>query len=202
MLLILGHSLSNDLENWLAEFYNLNPVDSEDDATLPKNDHKLDLFRVILPALDKRDIYFYRNLTDEQKKDIGIWVLTRWMSSTRNHPEDQLYTVNEVVNKDSKIFSSKKSDNALESNRHKELQWMLLAISGSGKSEAHLWPGAPKHAKKNPLEDAILSIYPLLSDDELELLLHINSNEELTKFFKHNGYDDKSIKELFKLSGK
>ncbi|HEY6437913.1 MAG TPA: hypothetical protein VIY47_15090 [Ignavibacteriaceae bacterium] len=192
--------MSNDLDSWLAGFHELNPAEIEEDTKSTKEEHKLDLFKTVLPALDRRDIHFYNSLTDEQKKDIGIWVLTRWMSSTMNNPIDQMYTVNEVVNKNSKIFSSKKSDNALESNRHKELQWMLLAISGSGRTERHVWPGAPKGVKKNALEDAILAIYPLINDNELELILRINTQQELTNFFKENGYDDKSIKELFKSS--
>lgn len=192
--------MSDELDDWLTSFADLNPSIEEEYLSKAKNEYKLDLFKTVLPALDKRDVNFYGRLTDEQKKDIGIWVLTRWMSSTVNNPVDQIYTVNEVVNKNSKIFSSKKSDNALESNRHKELQWMLLAISGSGKTERHVWPGAPKGTKKNALEDAILSIYPLINDAELELMLRINTQQELTDFFKQNGYDDKSIKELFKSS--
>lgn len=194
--------MSDNIGDWLAAFHDLNPTVIEDDTKSSKDEHKLDLFKVVLPALDRRDINFYNTLTDEQKKDIGIWVLTRWMSSTANNPVDQIYTVNEVVNKNSKIFSSKKSENALESNRHKELQWMLLAISGSGKAERHVWPGAPKGAKKNALEEAVISIYPLINDDELELLLAVNTQQELTDFFKQNGYDDKTIKELFKSSDK
>lgn len=182
--------MSNDLDSWLAEFHKLNPVEIEEDTKPSKEEYKLDLFKTVLPALDRRDVNFYNKLTPEQQKDIGIWVLTRWMSSTSNNVIDQIYTVNEVVNKNSKAITSK----------HKELQWMLLAISGSGKAERHVWPGVPKGVKKNLLEEAILSIYPLINDDELDLMLTLNSKEELTDFFKQNGYDDKSIKELFKSS--
>jgi hypothetical protein len=186
------------MDDWLNGFFTLNPDATPIEPAVKTKAYKNDLFGDVLPALDRRDVKYYSKLSDEQKKDIAIWPLTRWMSSTASGSADQLYTVNAVVNKDSNIFGSKKSENALESNKHKELQWMLLAISGSGKREKHIWPGAPKGAVKSPLEEAILSLYPLMKDDDLELLLKINTRQELEDFFKENGYDDKSIKELFK----
>jgi hypothetical protein len=75
---------------------------------------------------------------------------------------------------------------------------MLLAISGTGKREKHIWPGAPKGVKKSALVEALLAFYPSLKDDDIELLLQINTQQDLEKFFKENGYDDKTIKELFK----
>jgi len=190
--------LSNEIDDWLGGFFEMNPDAAPIEEAVKTKAYKNDLFGDILPALDRRDIKYYSKLNDEQKKDVSIWPLTRWMSSTANGSADQLYTVNEVVNKDSNIFGSKKSENALETNKHKELQWMLLAISGSGKREKHVWPGAPKGATKSPLEEAILLLYPSLKDDDLELLIQINTRQELEGFFKENGYDDKSIKELFK----
>lgn len=195
--MILEHSLNNEMEDWLNGFFELNPSAVTVEEVKTKA-YKNDLFGDILPALDRRDIKYYSTLNAEQKKDVSIWTLTRWMSSIANGAEDQLYTVNEVVNKDSNIFSSRKSENALETNRHKELQWMLLAISGTGKREKHIWPGAPKGVRKSALVEALLTFYPSLKDDDIELLLQINTQQDLEKFFKENGYDDKSIKELFK----
>src|SRR5574337_808047 len=96
--------MSNDLDSWLTEFHRLNPVEIEEETKSTKEEHKLDLFKTVLPALDRRDINFYNKLTPEQQKDIGVWVLTRWMSSTANNVIDQIYTVNEVVNKNSKAI--------------------------------------------------------------------------------------------------
>lgn len=190
--------MSDDLSDWLGEFVNLNPDAIPDEEVAKAKVYKNDLFGDILPALDRRDIKYYSKLSDDQKKDVAIWPLTRWMSSVAGNQVDQLYTVNAVVNTDSIVFGSKKSGNALATNKHKELQWMLLAISGSGRREKHIWPGAPKGSVKSVLEEAILLIFPTLKDDDLELLLQINTRQDLEVFFKENGYDDKSIKELFK----
>ena len=37
-----------------------------------------------------------------------------------------------------------------------------------------------------------------MNDDDLELLMQINTKEDFEQFFKENGYDDKAIKELLK----
>jgi len=190
--------LSNEVQDWRNSFFELNPDAVPAEEEVKTKAYKNDLFGDVLPALDRRDIKYYSRLTEEQRKDIHIWPLTRWMSSVANNSADRLYTVNAIVNKNSNLFSSSKSENSLGSNRHKELQWMLLAICGSGKREKHIWPGAPKGVTKNPLEIAILSFYPLMKDDDLEMLLRINTRDDLESFFRDCGYDDKMIKELFK----
>lgn len=172
---------------WVDELYKLNPDAENEEVTTSKKEHKLDLFKTILPALDRRDVNFYENSTDEEKKELGkqVWTLTRWMSSSKNNAEHHLLIVNDVVNK-----------NSSDLKRHPELQWKLLALCGIGKSQSHLWIAPPKGIKKNKVEEAVLKIYPLLKNDDLELLLKINSNEELTDLFKGAGLSDKEINEL------
>ena len=189
--------MNNEMEDWLNGFFEMNPDATPAAAEVKVKAYKNDLFGDILPALDRRDVKYYSTLTAEQKKDVSFWTLTRWMSSIASGTVDQLYTVNRVVNENSNIFSSKKSENAL-GGKHAELEWMLLAISGTGRREKHVWPGAPKGVTKSPLMQEMLTFYPLLKDEDLELLLQINTRQDLETFFKDNGYDDKSIKELFK----
>ena len=56
----------------------------------------------------------------------------------------------------------------------------------------------PKGVKKSPLMEALISHFPLMKDDDIELLLHLNTQDDFVAFFKEQGYDDKVIKELFK----
>lgn len=173
--------------NWVSEFFELNPdaVKAEEVKEKKSKEYKNDLFKDVIPALDRRDTQFYSRLNDEQKKDISIWTLTRWMSSTVRDTNIQLGNVNDIVNAHSKFLT-----------KHKELQWMLLAISGTGRPERHEWIAPPRGVKKNKIEETILTYFPSLRDNELELFLQLNSAEDLTQFFKDNGFDDKSIKEL------
>jgi hypothetical protein len=184
--LISEHSL-NDIANWLDGFRDLNPTTVEEEDSSKSKQYKNDLFGSVIPALDRRDLKYYGKLNDEQKKDISIWVLTRWMSSTGVNALEQVSNVNTVVNTSSKFL-----------NKHKELQWMLLAMTGAGRPVKHQWVAAPKGTQKNKIEEAVLNRFPLLRDQELELFLKINSEEDLVNFFKDNGYDDKTIKEIFK----
>jgi hypothetical protein len=175
----------------------MNPDAAETEEVAVK-EYKNDLFRDVLPALDRQDKKYYGTLTDLQKKDISIWLLTRYMSAAGNQYAGQLYTVNETVNKRSSLLTSNKTENSLTTGRHKELQWMLLAITGTGRKEFHKLPATPKGIKKTPLVEVLVSRYPLMKDDDIELLLELNTNDEIKSFLKDNGYDDKTIKELFK----
>ena len=190
--------MSNEIGDWLSGFHELNPDAALVEEEVTIKEYKNDLFADVLPALDKKNKNYYSTLTDAQKKEISIWQLTRWMSSVSSCYADQIYTVNETINKRSSLFSSKKTENSLETGKHKELEWMLLAITGTGKKERHEWPGAPKGVKKSPLISALISHFPLMKDDDIELLLHLNTQVDLKMFFKDHGYDDKTIKELFK----
>jgi len=174
-------------KTWLDEFYELNPTSIDDAPAEKKKEHKLDLFKVVLPALDRRNKKFYENSTPEEQKELAklVWPVTRWMSSTKGNAEHHLMMVNDVVNK-----------NSGDLKKHPQLQWQLLAVCGIGKPQFHQWVAPPKGIKKNRLEEAILKIKPLLKDDDLELLIKINDEEELKLFFRDNAYSDKEIKEI------
>jgi hypothetical protein len=188
--------LSNELKDWLDGFYDLNPdaIDAEEEKAKA---YENDMFRELLPALDRCDKTFFNKRTQEQQKEIekSMWILMRFMSSSKNLPEHHLMMVNDLVNTNFNLFVRKAQTNK---DGHPLLQWMLLALCGSGRNQFHEKVPSPKGLKKNRVEEAILEHYPLLKDEDLELLLKINSNEDLADFFRQNGYDDKTIKELLK----
>jgi hypothetical protein len=177
----------DEVGEWLEGFYGSNPDAVKVEEVKKKKKESTLTLQMELPAMDLGDKEFYKNLSDEHKKEIGIWVLMRFMSSSQNNAEHHIMMVNDLVNHNFNNLS-----------KHPELQWKLLALCGTGKKQYHPWIAPPKGIKKNRVEEAILQIYPLLRDDELEMLLRINSQEELEQFFKENGHDDKTIKELFK----
>ena len=182
-------SLSNEVENWLGNFFDLNP-DAVAEEEIKKPTSTL-LLNDELTAMDFCNKTFYRNLSEQHKKEISLWLLMRYMSSSRLDSEHHLLLVNKLVNHE---FNTLR--------KHPELQWLLLSLCGTGKKQYHTWIKPPKGTKKNPLEQAILNYYPLLKDDEIDMLLDINTKTDFEQFFKDNGYDDKSIKDLFKGSVK
>jgi hypothetical protein len=73
-----------------------------------------------------------------------------------------------------------------------------MSACGTGKIEFHPYIKPPNsRKKKDKVSEFILSIYPHLKSDELELMLSINSKDDLKEFAKAHGYDDKTIKDIF-----
>jgi hypothetical protein len=180
--------MNNDMGSWLDGFFELNPdaIRDEVETKAKKKESTLTL-AMELPAMDFRDKDFYKNLSEEHKKEISLWILMRYMSSSQGAPEQHLTIVNDVVNTN---FSSL--------SRHPELQWKLLALCGTGKKQFHPWIPPGKKAKKNKLEEALINFFPLMKDSDLAMLQQINKKEDLEQFFRDNAFDDKTIKEIFK----
>lgn len=146
--------------------------------------HKLDVFRV-LSALDRNDHEFYNTLTDEEKKEFAGWLTMRWASSCHGNPEHYLLYINDLVNVNFHVLRN-----------HPELIWKLLAVCGTGKKERHVWIPVPKKKKKSVLQAELSKVYPLYKDDEIDVLISVNTKDELAEIFSDYGYDDKEIKKL------
>lgn len=187
--------MSNDMGDWLSELQDMNPDMIEEDSTTKKG-YKLDLFKQVLPAIDRKNKFYYRSLTPEEQSSIEPWILMRWMTSCSDNDQPHyLITVNDFLNNNFDCLVEKKTKGITG---HKELQWMLLCLCATGKSIKRQFMKPGKGAVKNRLEEALLSFFPLLKDSDLELLIKINTQEDFEKFFRDNGYDDKTISEIFK----
>lgn len=139
-------------------------------------------------AIDKKDRGFYNRLSDEQKKAFSTWMMMRYASSVQGSNAAQyLFMVNELVNK-----------NFSDVSRHPELQWLLLCAVGSGKAEFHPYIKPPNSKKKkDKVSEFLCSTHPHLKSDEIDLMLLLNTKDELKQLAESHGYDDKSIKDIF-----
>lgn len=178
--------MSNELTDWIDGFYTLNPDAARHDSAKAKKPAAIPL-QLELSAMDNCDMGFYMSLTPEQKKEISLWILMRFMSSSQSSAVQHLTLVNDMVNVNFNIIS-----------KHPELQWKLLAVCGTNKKQFHTWIPPGKKAKKNKLEEALISLNPLMKDDELELLQRVNTQADFELYFRENAFDDKTIKEIFK----
>lgn len=142
----------------------------------------------VMAALDKKDRGFYSRLTDEQKKAFSAWMMMRYASSVQGKASAQyVFMVNELVNK-----------NFSDISKHPELQWLLLSACGSGKIEFHPYIKPPNSKKKkDKVSEFVYKIYPNIKTDELELLLHLNTKEDLKKLAEAHGYNDTDINDIF-----
>jgi len=141
----------------------------------------------VMKAIDKKDRTFYNSLNDDQKKAFSAWMMMRYASSVQGrNAEHYILMVNELVNKE---FSSL--------SKHPELQWLLLSSCGSGKVEFHPYIKPPNaRKKKDAVKTELSKIYPTVKNDELDLLVNLNTKQELKELFQIHGYDDKSIGDI------
>jgi len=140
----------------------------------------------IMAAIDKKDRGFYNRLSDEQKKAFSAWMMMRYCSSVqgKNAP-DYIFMTSEFVNLNFKDI------------KDPEFQWLLLSSCGSGKIEFHPYIKPPNsRKKKNKLFEFLSTIYPETKAEDIQLLIDINTKEELKDFLKDHGHDDKTIGEL------
>lgn len=142
----------------------------------------------IMAALDKKDREFYDKLSSTQKKAFSAWMMMRYASSVQGKNAAQyIFMVNELVNK-----------NFSDISRHPELQWLLMSAVGSGKVEYHPYVKPPNsRKKKDKITEFLSDLYPHLKNDEIALLIDINSKQQLMQLAEAHGYDDKSIKDIF-----
>ena len=142
----------------------------------------------VMAAVDKKDRGFYKRLNDEQKKAFSAWMMMRYCSSVQGRDAaNYIYLTNELVN-----FQF------MEVSKHPELQWLLLSACGTGKIQFRPYlkpPNAKK--KKNKISEFLYQLYPNCKPEDIELMIKLNSNEELKALAYDYGYDDKTIKDIF-----
>ena len=151
---------------------------------------KVDMFKEILPAIGKKDRSFYNNLPVESKKSstMNFWMIHRWATCPIKNKEHYILFVNELCNR-----------NYSEISTHPELQWLLLSAIGLGNEKYfRQWVGVPNsRIKESKLDKFLLAVYPTISDDELNLLKEMNTEDDLQTLAKEMGYNDQQISDIF-----
>ena len=142
----------------------------------------------IMAAVDRKDYDFYSRLNDEQRKSLNLWMTQRYASSVQGkYAGHYLVMINEFMN-----------TNWSDISKHPELQWKLMCLAGVGKSQFHPFIKVPKaKRKKDKVEEMVREIFPLAKTDEVELLMNMNTKDDLKVLAEIHGFDDKSIKEIF-----
>lgn len=137
-------------------------------------------------AIDTKDRSWYNSLTDEERKKVGIWVLMRYTSSCKHDIKDfeeyYLEMVNDFVNVNFNSLA-----------KHPQLQFQLLQLCGIGKPQFHPWiaPGKKGKSSTNDLEKWIRNNYSQYNEDEIEVLLKVNTKQDWYELFEDHGMDKK-----------
>ena len=132
----------------------------------------------ILAAIDMNAKSVWKELTDEERKQVSFWLLNRYVSAVQGSREEQelaVFKTNEYYNKHFNTIGVGKE------NGHQELMWQLLCMSGAwNKIKFHPYIGFKKKGTNNNSAIKLLEkIYPNMKNNEVELLAGISTKKEL-----------------------
>ena len=132
----------------------------------------------ILAAVDMNAKSVWKELTDDERKQVSFWLLNRYVSAVQGSREKQelaIFKTNEYYNKHFNDIGVGKE------NGHQQLMWQLLCMSGgSGKIEYHPWIGFKKRDGSTGKAMSLLEkLNPNMKTDEVELLARISTKKEL-----------------------
>lgn len=97
--------------------------------------YRFDLFKGLLPDLNKKKLDYYDSLPEEGKKEVQPFVLLRWLTGTKD--KVQVILLNEFVNP--YVWSI--------GYKHKNLMMKLLTACNSGRPQFYSWI---KYSQKKP----------------------------------------------------
>jgi len=135
---------------------------------------------------------FYDDLTEEERKKFSPYLILKYtanVSGNQDLAEYYLRRCNETLNKD--FFNI---------NKHPKLQWLCASAVSPGMGNTyHYWIKAPKKgASANKERKFLQQMYPNAKEDELDMLVEINTKDDLKAHARELGWSNKEIKDAFK----
>jgi len=131
------------------------------------------------------------NFTEEQRKQISMYLLIRYASSIktgdREVQELAIFKTNEYYNKH--YFTLTK---------HPKLLWYLVCMTGNEDKKIyfHEWIGYKKKTGDSKVLKFLETVYPDMKSDEIELLATITDKKDIKEYAKQLGMTDAEIKQL------
>lgn len=135
---------------------------------------------------------FYDELTPEERKKFSPYIMLKYTANVSGNvdlAEYYLRRCNETYNKD--FFNI---------GRHPKLQWLCATTVSPGMGNTyHYWLKTPKKDSTGSKERKFLQqLYPNAKEDELDMLVELNTKDDLKAVAEQLGWSDKEIKEAFK----
>lgn len=137
----------------------------------------------ILAAIDMNAKSVWKELSDDERKQVSFWLLNRYVSAVQGSREDMelaVFKTNEYYNKHFNTIGVGKE------NGHQQLMWQLLCMSGNtGKIQYHPYIGFKKKSGNNNAAIKLLEqIHPNMKLKEVELLAELSTKKELKALAK------------------
>jgi hypothetical protein len=142
-----------------------------------------------MAAFDRKDYTYYDRLTDDQKKEFSPYLMMRWGSTVDGNNDTSKYYAlasNEYVN-----------NNFWQLSKHPKLQWLLCcAVSPTCGKQKHYWIGSSKKESTNSLRKLLVEYLPNTKSDEIDLILKVNTRENIKDWLRCNGIEEKILNSL------
>lgn len=152
------------------------------------------MFRDLLPNMDRHNLDYYSELDADQKKGFAGVVAMRFMSQASGRDADKYL-----------IETNKRANvHFFDMYEHPELQYKLLASSGSGQRVSHAWIGNAKNPSNALLYDFILRYWSHVNSMEVETVLGQFDKASFSEFVDGTGIETneaKRIKKSFEARG-
>jgi len=138
-----------------------------------------------MTQFDRKNREFYDSLTDDERKKFSNYLMIRWGSAVQGSRELQEFYViatNERLNK--RFF---------DINRHPRLQWLSATTVSPGLgTHRHPWIAPKKReAGASGIRKQLAELYPHLKDDELDVMVKINTKKDIDAYLKQAGQETK-----------
>jgi hypothetical protein len=140
-----------------------------------------------LSQLNQKNRNFFDELTDEEKKKFSTYLMMKYSANVEGPSELQewyLRASNERVNQ-----------HFFDLGHHPKLQWLLCtSVSPNMGNQRHYWLANKKKTSNSKVTKFLSKMYPAMKNDEIELLVNLNSIKDIKELAKSFGMSDSDIK--------
>ena len=138
-----------------------------------------------MKMFDRKVRTFYEELTTEERKKFSNYLMIRWGSSvegSRDLQEFYVISCNERFNK-----------HFFDLGKHPKLQWLLATtVSPDLGTPRHPWIAPKKkEAGLSAKRRALIEMYPLYKDDEIDVMAQLVTQKEIDAYNKSAGQEKK-----------
>lgn len=139
-------------------------------------------------AMDTKQRDFYDELTDEERREFSTFITMKYSANVEGISELQEWYIqasNQRVNQNYFLLS-----------KHPKLQWLLCTtVSPNMGIQNHYWLKKNETKPNNKGRKFLENQFPNLSEEEIELMLAVNSTEQLREQARKLGWDEKRIRD-------
>lgn len=139
-------------------------------------------------AMDSKQRDFLESLDEDERKEYSSYLAIKYAANVEGIPELEEYYI--------MAANERANPHYLSLSRHPKLQWLLLTTISPGMgNHNHYWLKAPARRGGNRLRNFVEKLYPHLSDDEVDLMISINTVEDFHDYARQLGWDDRQIRD-------